>query len=160
MQVDATKDTFFDACDPSAEGYIIYHDEDTGKDERVKYYDPADDISEKDKFGRAIPLTMNCSHLIRATEFHEFINELSDDDLFGRDVPFDTFEYINENNIFAYTSTTSREDIDIEDEDYPALNNFFGKDEPEQKPIDLTQQFTALATMHKLKKRHKNWGAI
>lgn len=73
---------------------------------------------------------------------------MSDDDLFDRNLPFDAFEYINENNIYTYNNTTSREDIDIEGENYPDMDVFFGEDIPEQKSVDLTKQFLAIATMH------------
>lgn len=70
MQLDDPEDIFHYTQDTSTEGYIIYNDEDTGKDEVVRYYDPAEDIPENDKFGRATLLTMNCAHFIRATNFH------------------------------------------------------------------------------------------
>lgn len=82
---------------------------------------------------------MNCAYFIRATNFNEFLNELSDDDLFMRNIPFATFDYINENNIHIYANTTYREDIDIEDQDYPDMDAFFGQDIPEQKSVDLNQ---------------------
>lgn len=160
MKTNTTEDTFFYTKDPSEDDYFIFYDEDTKKEEVIKFYDPTDNIPEKDKFGKSIPLTMDCSSFIRTNQFHTFITDLSDDDLFGRDIPFETFTYINENSIFTFTNTTSREDIDIEDGDYHNLDEFFGPDEPAQEPINLFQQFPALATMYKLKKEHQNWDAI
>lgn len=54
-ETDATEDIFFDIKDPSENDYLTYFDDDTSKEEMLKFYDPTNDIPEKDKFGKAIP---------------------------------------------------------------------------------------------------------
>ena len=55
---------------------------------------------------------------------------LDADDLFGKNIPFDTFSYINSNNIcMQWHKAEIMQDMDTKDEVYPNDDVFFG-DQP------------------------------
>ena len=63
---------------------------------------------------------------------------LNGDDLFGKNIPFDSFSYINENNMYVMANKAEiMQDIDIKDEAYPNDDSIFGK-QPENSATNLS----------------------
>ena len=53
---------------------------------------------------------------------------LNDDGIFGKNIPFDTFSYINENNMYTMANKAGiMQDFDIKDEDCPNDASIFGE---------------------------------
>ena len=92
---------FHDSQELDDEAFHSYFDQDTQQMEYLKYYDPSDKIPMKILHWRAIPLSIDSSIFIRKNASDHFVSNLQDSDLYWRDIPFDTFSYINQNNIFA-----------------------------------------------------------
>ena len=49
-------------------------------------------------YGRAIPLKLDCSTFVRTSDMDNFLDNLDDYDLFGRHLPFDSYQYLTDNN--------------------------------------------------------------
>lgn len=156
-------DEFHDTEDPANHGCITYFDHDTNQEEIVKYYDTSDKIPDKVIYGRAIPLTLYCSSFVRILHINDYLQGLTDDELFGRDIPFDSFKHINYNNMFVFMNTTDPDDVGIQDEQYPDLATMLNdKDQEEStdsKPSS-DQSSPAMATMHRLKKSQWDWDLL
>ena len=154
------KEFFHDTQEPGDAESHSYFDPDTQQIEYPKYYDPGDKITMKVLHGRAIPLSIYSSIFIRKNELDHFVNNLQDSDLYGRDIPFDTFTYINENNIYAMANKAElMNDIDIQDQDYPTDDKILGVHNTtnDNHPVENIKRVPAMATMHRLKKENNNW---
>lgn len=62
---------------------------------------------------------MDCSRFVRNLGINDYLRGINNDELFGRDINFDSFKYIDDNNINAFMNQTNPNDIDIQDEHYP-----------------------------------------
>ena len=82
-------DIFYDPEEPGDDQYHSYYDHDTKQVEFLKYYDPSDKIPDKVMYGKAIHLKIDCSMFIRTNEMDNFLDNLNDHDLFGRQPPLD-----------------------------------------------------------------------
>ena len=78
------KEYYFDTADNE----II----DTQKHAHLYYFDPDDNISDKNRLGRAFHLTMDYD-FIRESEVDAFLDSLSEYEMTGGNEPFDTYAY-------------------------------------------------------------------
>ena len=113
-------DIFHDTTESPEDEYHTYFDEDTKQLEYLRYYDPKDNIPTRILHGKAVPLSLDCSSFVRKNDLNSLIDNLNDDDLFGKNIPFDSFSHINENNMYVMANKTEIiQDIGIKDENLP-----------------------------------------
>ena len=145
-------DIFYDSEEPTDDQYYSYYDKDTKQVKVLRYYYPSDKIPDKIMYGRAIPLKFHCSIFLRTNDMNSFLANLDDHDLFGSQLPFDSYKYLKEQNYNAVINKAELLDtLQIQDQAYPSDLLSEPKGNTQNIP-SLVQDIPSMASLHKHKR--------
>ena len=107
-------------------------------------------------YGKAIPSKPECYIFVRTNDMNSFLNNLDEHDLFGQQLPFDSYQYLQEQNYNAVINKAELLDnLKIQDQNYPSdlLSEPTGG---AQNASSSPQDIPAMESLHKFKREEAN----
>ena len=101
-------------------------------------------------YGRAILLKLDCSIFLITNEMNSFLDNLDDHGLFGRQFPFDSYQYQKEQNFNAVINKAELlEELQIQDKEYPSDCI---PDSKGSSSSNMAQEIPSMVSLHKFKR--------